>query len=69
MKKILLALLLLSGCGGGGSESAQDETVVTPPPPNNPDAGTILDTTCEGTTLIETIADGNGGSTTEETPN
>jgi len=69
MKKILLALLLLSGCGGGGSDSIQEDTVVIPPPPNNPDAGTILETTCEGTTLIETIADGNGGSTTEETPN
>jgi len=67
MKKILLALLLLSGCGGGGSDS-QDTTVVTPGP-SNPAAGTVLDTTCDGTTLIETIADGNGGSTTEETPN
>ena len=39
------------------------------PGPSNPAAGTVLDTSCDGTTLIETIADGNGGSTTEETPN
>lgn len=67
MKKILFALLLLTGCGGGSGTEDQ-QTVVTPPP-NNPAAGTVLDTSCDGTTLIETIADGNGGSTTEETPN
>ena len=69
MKKLLLCIILLSGCGGGGSETAEETTVVTPPPPNNPDAGTILETSCNGTTLIETIADGNGGSNQEETPN
>lgn len=72
MKKILLTLFLLSGCGGGGNGTEDQQTVVTPTPtptPTNPDAGTVLETTCEGTTLIETIADGNGGSTTEETTN
>ena len=69
MKKFLFALLLLTGCGGGNSGNEDQQTVVTPPSPSNPDAGTVLDTSCDGTTLIETIADGNGGSTTEETPN
>ena len=71
MKKILFALLLLTGCGGGGSGTEDQQTVVTPTPttPSNPTEGTVLETSCDGTTLIETIADGNGGSTTEETPN
>jgi hypothetical protein len=68
MKKILFALLLLTGCGGGGSGTEDQQTVVTPGP-SNPAAGTVLDTTCDGTTLIETIADGNGGSTQQETSN
>jgi hypothetical protein len=68
MKKILLTLLLLSGCGGGGNGAEDQQTVVTPTP-TNPDAGTILETSCDGTTLIETIADGNGGSTEETTEN
>lgn len=68
MKKILLTLLLLSGCGGGGNGTEDQQTVVTPTP-TNPDAGTILETSCDGTTLIETIADGNGGSTEETTEN
>ena len=72
MKKILLTLLLLSGCGGGGGGTEDQQTVVTPTPtptPTNPDAGTVLETSCDGTTLIETIADGNGGSTQEQTTN
>ena len=67
MKKVLFALLLLTGCGGGDS-GTEEQTVVTPGP-SNPAAGTVLDTSCDGTTLIETIADGNGGSTTQETLN
>ena len=31
--------------------------------------GTVLQTSCSGTTLVETIADGNGGSTEQQTPN
>ena len=71
MNKIAVGLLFsfLVACGGGGSETAEDTTVVTPPPPSNPAAGTVLEESCNGTTLIQTIADGNGGSTTEETPN
>lgn len=67
MKKILFALLILTGCGGGGGTEEQ-QPVVTPGP-SNPAEGTVLETSCNGTTLIETIADGNGGSTQQETPN
>jgi len=65
------SILLLAACGGGGSGTEDQQIVVTPTPttPSNPTEGTILETSCDGTTLIETIADGNGGSTTEETPN
>lgn len=74
MKKLLFALLLLTGCGGGGSGTEETTTtVITPtpttPPPSNPTEGTVLETSCNGTTLIETIADGNGGSTQQETIN
>ena len=61
---VIALVSTLTACGGGGSDSPQSVPV-----PTNPAAGTVLDTTCDGTTLIETIADGNGGSTTEETPN
>jgi len=62
------SILLLAACGGGGSGTEDQQTVVTPPP-SNPSQGTVLETSCDGTTLIETIADGNGGSTQQETPN
>jgi hypothetical protein len=64
MKKILFPLLLLTACGGGGSSDDQG-TITTPA---NPAQGTVLEESCDGTTLIQTIADGNGGSTQEETP-
>jgi hypothetical protein len=54
MKKILLATtLVLTACGGGGD--------------NTPPAGEVLSTSCDDYTLIQTIADGNGGSTVSET--
>lgn len=65
MKKFIPIFFALTACGGGSGTQEQEEVVVTPPPA----AGTVLETACEGTTLIETIADGNGGSTTEETEN
>ena len=33
----------------------------------HPDQGTVLNSSCDGTTLVEEIADGQGGSTTNET--
>lgn len=61
---VITLVSILTACGGGGSDSPQSVPV-----PTNPAAGTVLDTSCDGTTLIETIADGNGGSTQQETPN
>ena len=58
---------VLLGCGGGGS--SDNDQVVVAPTPSNPAQGTVLETSCNDTTLIETIADGNGGSTQQETPN
>ena len=49
-----LIVLLVSSCGGKDS----------PPPPV---AGTLLSSSCDEYTLIEEIADGNGGSTTQTT--
>jgi hypothetical protein len=37
--------------------------------PDHPAAGTELSRECDGTTLKQTLADGNGGSTVVETPN
>lgn len=68
MKKTLFAILFLVGCSGGGS-GTEETTPPSTPTPTNPDAGTVLETSCDGTTLIETIADGNGGSTQETTEN
>lgn len=67
MKKLIPLIFVLTACGGG-SGTEEQEVVVTPTP-SNPAAGTVLETSCEGTTFVETIADGNGGSTTEETEN
>jgi len=69
MKKILFALFLLTGCGGGSGSDSTIETVVTTPPPSNPAEGTVLSESCDGYTLIQEIADGNGGSTEETTEN
>jgi hypothetical protein len=65
MKNIasLFTVLLLTACGGGGGSND------SPPAPAIPSQGTVLEESCSGTTLIQTIADGNGGSTQEETPN
>ena len=69
MPSMILSLsCLLAGCGGGSS-SPEDPTQVTPPAPNNPAQGTILEESCNGTTLVQSVADGNGGSTQQETPN
>ena len=70
MKKLFLCVLVISSslvaCGGGSNTND----------PNNPDTsggtsypieGTLLSTECDGYTLIEEIADGSGGSYTEET--
>ena len=72
MKQITLSLLifLLTACGGGSTnEPEPTEPIFVTPAPSYPDAGTVLEESCDGTTLIQVIADGNGGSTTEETPN
>jgi len=68
MKAILLFCftLLLTACGGGGGSS---DTTTSPSVITHPSQGTVLETSCDGTTLIETIADGNGGSTQETTEN
>ena len=62
---LFVSCLLLSACGGGGDS----EQPATPPVVSNPSQGTVLEESCDGTTLIETIADGNGGSTEQETEN
>lgn len=45
-----------------------DPQQITPVIPH-PDKGTVLQTSCSGTTLLEEIADGNGNSTTVATEN
>jgi hypothetical protein len=71
MIRVMLLTLFLTACGGsggsgdGGGTSTGTGTTTPPPPP--PEEGTVLDTSCDGTTLIKTIADGSGGSTEEET--
>ena len=65
---IIPLIFLLTACGGGGSTEPETPVVITPPP-NHPAQGTILSESCDGYTLIQEIADGNGGSTQEETPN
>ena len=62
---LFVSCLLLSACGGGGDS----EQPATPPTVSNPTQGTVLEESCNGTTLIQTIADGNGGSTEQETEN
>ena len=75
MKKLfLLTTLLLVACGGGGSTEPETPTVITPAPttpttPNHPEQGDVLSESCDDTTLIREIADGNGGSTEEITEN
>ncbi len=75
MKNLLTAslLALLVACGGGGSPSSPVQPVdpvepVEPPPPPPPEAGTILDSDCQEYTLVEQIADGEGGRYEEVTP-
>jgi hypothetical protein len=56
MIRILPLLILLTACGGSGGDS-----------PSPPAAGSVLGTSCEEYKLIETVADGKGGSTIVET--
>ena len=81
---VMVTLVLLTACGGGGGGSnspapvtPDGDTTSTSPPPSYPKAGKVLSTECvrgpsdsEGQffMLLETIADGKGGSTEEETP-
>ena len=65
MHAILPLTLFLHACGGGSSS----DSPTVPPPPTNPTAGTVLEEACNGTTLVQTIADGNGGSTEEQQEN
>ena len=65
MIRILALAVLLTACGGGNSESPGDSS---PLPPDVP-AGTVLSSTCEENyTLVEQVADGNGGSYVRRTP-
>ena len=81
MTKLILSsilALLLVGCGGSGSEAGGTEVVVSPPsppappppppPPPPPEAGTVLSSECQEYTLVEQVADGEGGSTERVTP-
>ena len=68
MHVILPLTLFLHACGGGSNSPLEESTQVTPPAPN-PAQGTILEESCNGTTLVQSVADGNGGSTQQETPN
>ena len=56
MRYIILFTIgvLLSACGGSG--------------PSHPPSGTILASSCNEYTLVETVANGSGGSTVRETP-
>ena len=68
----LILAIAISGCSGGSSTEEQSTTVVTPTTPTTPShpaQGTVLEESCNGTTLVQSIADGNGGSTQQETPN
>jgi len=56
----LLSILFLAACG---SDDASEETT-----PNYPISGTVISESCDGTTLIQEIADGLGGSSQQETP-
>lgn len=62
MKNLLLTsiVLVLAACKSGGGDSNSN---------SNPAQGTVLGTSCDNYTLVETIANGNGGSTTRRTPN
>ena len=66
--KILPLAIALTACGGGSSSPDPVETPVTTTP-SYPASGTILSESCDGYTLIEEIADGNGGSTQQKTLN
>lgn len=64
MKKLIPLILLLTACGGG-SGGNEPPTLV----PANPAQGTVLSSTCDGTTLVEQVADGNGGQDERRTEN
>lgn len=53
----------------GPAYSRDNNKAPAPPPPTpDPPAGTELNRECDGFDLVLTIADGNGGSTEERTP-
>lgn len=67
-----MVLCLLSACGGGGTDTQPVTPIipaepVEPPPPPPPAEGTILSSACQEYTLVEKIADGQGGSYEEIT--
>ena len=66
---VLAIILTIVGCGGSNSLEEQPPPIVTIPPAPSTPQGTVLEETCNDTTLVQTIADGNGGSTQNETPN
>jgi hypothetical protein len=65
---LISTILILSSCGGS-SPSEETTTPIVVTTPNNPTQGTVLEETCNDTTLVQTIADGNGGSTQNTIPN
>ena len=59
MYKLFPLFLLLVSCGGGGGTDS----------PSVPTQGTVISSTCDGTTLVEQVADGNGGQEERRTTN
>ena len=59
---VLAIILTIVGCGGSNSLEEQPPPIVTIPPAPSTPQGTVLEETCNDTTLVQTIADGNGGS-------
>ena len=60
----------VSQCGGSGSSGPNPNPTggPGPTPTGIPPAGSVITTTCNGTTKVVTYADGNGGSYVIETP-
>lgn len=75
MKGIItvVTILLLTGCfdRDRGGDSTTPGTPVTPPPPPPPEydpAGTVYSSECDGYTLVQVVADGEGGENEVTTP-
>jgi len=70
MKHFTLSLLisLLVACSGSSTDEPTEPTQPVIITPKHPAAGTILEESCDGTTLVRTLADGGGGSTQETIP-